>query len=153
MSRKAEVNWWLLVIVLIASIVSSYYIFMNKDKSPPISSPSSSEQDTLSSIVLERFPEGTEIKQGVSGQASTVFKTTDEMGVSGAKTSSKKSRLTIKIYNQSKELETVYEGMELNGAGTFSSCCIDFPQDAGKYTIKFYLDNKEVKYLDFEVIE
>jgi hypothetical protein len=110
----------------------------------------------ITSVRLEKFPAGTEIKTGVQGTITTKFKKGDLMGISGEATitgGTGKAVLTFQILDQNGVIvQSGGQGMELKGSGGFGMCCITFPETAGEYTLKLFLDGKEAKTTFFEVV-
>ena len=115
------------------------------------------KQSEIISITLVRFPAGTEITRETKGVETSTFKKWDLIKVEGEIKLAEgrdKTVLTSQVFDEAgKKLEEVYTPeMEIKAVG-FGSCCIRAPEEAGKYTLKFFLDGKEAKLVNFEVIE
>jgi hypothetical protein len=102
---------------------------------------------------LESVPIGTSIGPGTVGTPATVFGKWLMMGISGQVNTPNGTRLTVKIFDANGvEVPNNYPGSQLNGPGGFGACCLMFPQTAGDYTMKFYLDGVESRSAAFKVV-
>lgn len=107
----------------------------------------------ITEVHLESVPIGTQIGPGVVGTPTTVFGKWLMMGINGQVNAPSGTQLTLKIFDANgTQFPTNYPGMQISGPGGFGSCCMIFPQTAGNYVMKFYLDGTEAKSLNFTVV-
>jgi hypothetical protein len=170
MPKKIFIPIVLVILVLIALGVL-YYLglpgeeIMKKEKIPKeeaVEEKPAEEKAALSEIVsiyLVKFPAGIELGPGMreKGIKTSTFEKGDLIGIEGEvklPEGKEKVVLTSQVFDkEGKKLEGIYTPeIEIKGA-SFGSCCITTPQEPGKYTVKFFLDGKEVKSLNFEVRE
>ena len=149
MPKKLLIFISIVVLVLIALGVL-YYIGM-------LSEESMEKDNELVSISLIKIPAGTEIDQEIEGIETSSFEKGDLIKIEGEiklAEGNDKTILTSQVFDEEgKLLEQIYTPeMEIK-AVKFGSCCIRVPEEAGKYTLKFFLDGKEAKSINFEVIE
>ena len=111
----------------------------------------------ITSAHLEKFPAGTTMTPGAQGTETTTFKKTDLMALSGEAVvtgTAGKAILTFQIlYANGEIVQGGGQGMEIKGSGGFGMCCINVPQTLGTYSLKLFLDGKEVKVISFEVVK
>jgi len=134
-----------IILVLVAVGLAYYLVFWQKE----------GISGEVTSVHLEMFPEGTDIGPGQKGTETSTFKKSDLMAISGeAKLRTEKSMLTFQILDEKGEMvQGGAPGMELKASGGFGMCCIDLPNEVGKYNLKLFLDEKEAKIISFEVVE
>lgn len=149
MPKKLSIFIFIVVLVLIILGVL-YYIGM-------LSEESMEKDNELISISLMRIPAGAEINQETEGIETSSFEKGDLIKIEGEiklAEGNDKTVLTSQILDEEgKLLEQIYAPeMEIK-AVNFGSCCIRVPEEVGKYTLKFFLDGKEAKSVNFEVIE
>lgn len=142
---------FILVVVLVLIVLGVlYYIGMPSQESME-------KQNEIISISLIRFPAGTETNQETEGIETSTFKKGDLIKVEGEiklVEGKDKAILTSQVFDgEGKKLEEIYTPeMEVKTAN-FGSCCVQVPDEVGKYTLKFFLDGEEAKSVDFEVKE
>ncbi len=160
----------LVVVIVLALIVFGvlYYIgalneeFMKKEKSSKeekaAEEESAEEKAATSEIVslyLLRIPAGTEIGQETEGTRTSTFEKGDLIQVEGELKFAEgkdKAVLTSQVFDEEgKQLEQIFTPEAEITAPSFGSCCVGTPEEAGKYTLKFFLDGKETKSIEFEV--
>jgi len=141
-----------IIIVVLALIILGvlYYIGMPDQKIME-------KQNEITSMSLIRFPAGTEVTQETEGIEASTFKKGDLIKATGTikfAEGEEKTVLTSQIFNKGGEkIEEVYTPEVEIKAVNFGSCCIQSPDEIGEYTLKFFLDGKEAKSINFEVIE
>lgn len=137
----------IVALVLVISLIS-YFVFT----SFPGFKIGTVEGTTITSLHLESFPAGTQMGPGLTGTETTSFKI-DEIGViSGTVTTNGKVTSTIKIFDIDGNFIDEHSCVEIKGTGGFG-CSLNIPQQAGKYILELYIENIEVRSLDFEVME
>ena len=149
MPKKLLIFIFIVILVLIILGVL-YYIGM------PNQEPMEKDNEIVS-ISLIRFPAGTEIDHETEGIKTSTFEKEDLIKVEGKiklAEGKDETTLTSQVFDEGgKLLEQIYApGMEIKGV-SFGFCCIRVPEEIGKYTLKFFLDSKEAKSINFEVIE
>ena len=147
MPKKLLIFIFIVVLVLIVLGVL-YYIEM-------LSQESMEKQNEIISISLMRVSAGTEINQEIEGIETSTFGRGDLIKIEGEiklAEGKDKTVLSSQVFDEEgKLLEEIYTPeMEIKAA-SFGSCCISVPEEAGKYTLKFFLDGKEAKSVNFEV--
>ncbi|VVB66939.1 Uncharacterised protein [Candidatus Norongarragalina meridionalis] len=107
----------------------------------------------IASAHVEKYPSTGAIGPNSKGFETSTFMKTDRMGISGTTDITNGAYLTVGIEGSDGNTITVgWPGMALQGSGSFSSCCIELPQESGRYVLKFYLDGVEKKSVPFEVV-
>lgn len=110
----------------------------------------------ITSAHLEMFPAGTEMKPGLIGKQTDIFKGGNMIALSGEADISGKMTLALQIFDSEGNIFQAGGpgmSMELKGSGGFGMCCFSPPAETGKYTLKLLLDNQEEKIIPFEVVK
>ncbi len=131
--------------VLIISLIS-YLVFTNLLNSKK----GTAEGSIITSLFLESFPAGTQMGPGMKGTETTIFKIGEIADLSGTITTDGSVTSTIKIFDENGNLAAEQSCVEIKGTGGFG-CGLILPQTAGKYTLKFYIEDTEARSLSFDV--
>lgn len=107
----------------------------------------------ITSAYLEVFPSGTDVGPGVRGAPADTISLDSQVGVNLEAEITGQMRMTYKIFNKDgTDSGLVWHGPDLTiSNGPYSFCCIENPKASGDYTMKLYLDGKEVKSIPFRV--
>lgn len=151
----------ILVLIIIGLIV--YFVFSQQtDKKgakeeTPTPSPKEEKIGEITSVHLEMFPAGTEMKPGLVGTTTTKFRRGDLMALSGEVVIygvNAPTTLSFQILDAEGNMAAGgAPGMEIKGTGGFGMCCFNLPAEPGNYILKLFLKGKEAKTLPFEVLE
>lgn len=142
---------FILVVVLVLIVLGVlYYMGMPSQESME-------KKNEIISISLIKFPAGAEVGRETEGIKTSSFEKGDLIKVEGEiklAEGKDKAILTSQVFDEGgKKLEEIYTPeMEVKTVN-FGSCCIRVPEEVGKYTLKFFLDDKEAKSVNFEVKE
>ncbi len=142
---------FIVIVVLVLIILGVlYYIGM-------LSQESMEKDNEIVSISLIRFPAGTEVTRETEGIETSTFEKGDLIKAVGTikfAEGEEKTVLTSQVFNKGGEkIEGIYTPEVEIKAVNFGSCCIQSPDEIGEYTLKFFLDGKEAKSINFEVKE
>jgi len=114
----------------------------------------SGQPTAITSVHLESFPLGAQMGPGITGTATTIFNKNLSMGIAG-ESSLQSAKIAARIFSQdgTEVSDPVgWPGIDLQGSGGFSSCCINFPGEPGSYILQLYVDGVESVALDFSVV-
>ncbi|MCK9595962.1 hypothetical protein M0R19_02150 [Candidatus Pacearchaeota archaeon] len=134
------------VIVILIVAVIGYFTFMKYN------SPGSVEGTIITSLHIESFPTGTQMGPGMKGTETTTIKIGDIISLSGTITTDGVVDSSFKIFNLENNLILAQDCVKIKGTGGFG-CSMDYPQVAGKYVLKFYIEDVEVRGMEFEVMQ
>jgi sporulation protein YlmC with PRC-barrel domain len=152
MPKKLLIFIFVVILVLIVLGVLYYIGMLSQEPQGFIE-----KNNEFVSISLIRIPAGSEIDQEMDGVETSSFEKGDLIKIEGEIKLAKgkdKAVLTSQVLdNEGKVLGQIYTPeMEIKTVN-FGSCCIRVPEGVGEYTLKFFLDSKETKLVNFEVIE
>jgi len=147
MSKKLLI--FIIIVILILIILSVFYYIGSLGQEP------AKEGSEIVSLSLIKMPDEAESAQGAEGIETLIFGKTDLIKIQGVvrlTEGATKTILSSEVLNEKGEkIEEIYTPtMEIIGT-SFGSCCIQTPENIGKYTLRFFLDDEEVKSIDFEV--
>ena len=144
----------IIIIVVLAIVVVGLVVYFSLGKLGAEKGAASlgEVKGTITSLYLESFPAGTQMGPGMKGEQKTSFKKDEIVELSGTAEVSESLTATVKIFDKDGSQYNEQPCVEIKGSGGFG-CGLMIPQQAGQYTLKFYLEGQEVKTLSFEVIE
>lgn len=147
MSKKLLI--FIIILILTLIILSIFYYIGNLEQKP------AKEESEIVSLWLIKMPDEAELSQGAEEIETLIFESTDLIKIRGIiklAEGENKTILSSEILNEKGEkIEEIYTPtMEIIGT-SFGSCCIQTPENIGKYTLRFFLDGKEAKSINFEV--
>lgn len=106
----------------------------------------------VNTLFLESFPAGTQMGPGLTGIQTTTIKIGELVSLSGTITADGAVDSSVKIFDAQNNLVTEQPCVKIKGTGGFG-CSLDYPQSAGTYTLKFYIDDTEKRSLEFGVTQ
>lgn len=133
----------IVILILIIGVIG-YFIFSGKN--------GTSEGTTISSLYLESFPAGTQMGPGMKGTETSTIKLGEIVSLSGTAMTDGSVKSTVKIFDAQNNPILEQTCVNIKGSGSFG-CGLGYPQSAGRYILKFYLDDTEKRSLEFEVQE
>ena len=107
---------------------------------------------TIDSLFLESFPAGTQMGPGLTGTETTTIKIGEIVSLSGTITVDGSITTSVQVFDTGGNLLLGQPCGTIKSSGGFG-CGFGYPQVAGTYTLKFYVDDVEKTSFEFEVTQ
>ncbi len=138
MKKKILIGGIILAVLIIGII--GYFIFGTKN--------GTADGTTITSLRLESFPEGTQMGPGMTGTETTNIKIGEIVSLSGTAITDGSVDSLVKIFDAQNNLVQEQPCVKIQGSGGFG-CSLNYPQIAGAYVLKFFVEGTEEKSFEF----